>query len=162
MEGIAQTFLVIAREGRVPGEPEQVPLRDLIVQVLAEQKLVYPQAPAQVRLSVPAEIHLLCVREVLHVILGNLIGNSFQHAPERPLWIQWLETVPPSLWLHAVEPSAEWEPAPSPVESRPIYGVGLSLVRRLCELQQWRIEAHPVQTGQVTLWLADSSSRSAT
>jgi signal transduction histidine kinase len=162
MEGIAQTFLVIAREGRVPGEPEQVPLRDLIVQVLAEQKLVYPQAPAQVRLSVPAEIHLLCVREVLHVILGNLIGNSFQHAPERPLWIQWRETVPPSLWLHAVEPSAEWEPAPSPVESRPSYGVGLSLVRRLCELQQWRIEAHPVQAGQVTLWLADSSSRSAT
>jgi hypothetical protein len=29
-------------------------------------------------------------------------------------------------------------------------------------LQQWRIEAHPVQAGQVTLWLADSSSRSAT
>jgi signal transduction histidine kinase len=162
MEGIAQTFLVIAREGRVPGEPEQVPLRDLIVQVLAEQKLVYPQAPAQVRLSVPAEIHLLCVREVLHVILGNLIGNSFQHAPERPLWIQWRETVPPSLCLHAVEPSAEWEAAPSPVESRPSYGVGLSLVRRLCELQQWRIEADPVQAGQVTLWLADSSSRSAT
>lgn len=160
MEGIAQTFLVIAREGRVPGETEPVPLRDLILQVLAEQKLVYPQALAQVQLSVPATTHLLCVREVLQVILGNLIGNAFQHAPDRPLWIQWLETEPPSLCFHADEPAAEWESAPSSPEARPSYGIGLSLVRRLCDLQQWRIEAHPVQAKRVTLWFAKGTTSS--
>jgi signal transduction histidine kinase len=136
MEGIAQTFLVIAREGRVPGEPEPLLLRNVILQVLAEQKLVYPQVPAQVQLSVPAKIRLLCVHEVLHVILGNLIGNSFQHAPDSPLRIQWLETVPPSLCFHTEHPTREWESAPSPPELRTSYGIGLSLVRRLCDLQQ--------------------------
>ena len=153
MEAIAQTFLVIAREGRVPGEPEPVPLRDLTLQVLAEQKQVYPQAPAEVQISVPPEIQLLCVREVINVILGNLIGNAFQHAPDCPLWIQWQESVPPSLCFHAGDASVDWKPAPLVRELRPSYGIGLSLVRRLCDLQQWRIETHPVQGSKATLWL---------
>jgi signal transduction histidine kinase len=152
MEGIAQTFLVIAREGRVPGEPDPVPLRDLIVHVLAEQKLVYPHAASRLQLSVPPEIQLLCVREVLHVILGNLLGNALQHAPERPLWIEWLPTSPPGLCFHSGEPGTTDQTPPGTRESRPSYGIGLSLVRRLCELQQWQLEASPAQGMRVTIW----------
>jgi signal transduction histidine kinase len=104
-------------------------------------------------MSVPPEIQLLCVREVIHVILGNLIGNAFQHAPDCPLWIQWQESVPPSLCFHAGDASVDWKPAPLVRELRPSYGIGLSLVRRLCDLQQWRIETHPVQGSKATLWL---------
>jgi signal transduction histidine kinase len=152
MEGIVQTFLVIAREGRVPGEPDLVPLRDLIVHVLTEQQLVYPHTASQLQLSVPAEIQLLCVREVLHVILGNLLGNAWQHAPERPLWIEWLSTSPAGLCFHSGELRTTDQTPLSTRESRPSYGIGLSLVRRLCELQHWQLEADRSQGMRVTIW----------
>lgn len=142
MEAIARTFLVIAREGRLPGPREHVPLRETILQVLDEQQLVYPHPPSQIRVSVPAEIRLSCVREVLHVILGNLLGNALQHAPDQPLRIDWEPTRPPSLHFQQDETPAPPGTTHGPREPRPSYGIGLSLVRRLCELQQWQLETH--------------------
>ncbi len=152
MEGIVRTFLVMAREGRVPGERESVRVRELISQVIAEQRLVFPHHNKCITIKVPEEISVECVREVIRVILENLLGNAFNHAPDSSLLIQW-ETCPPyGLSFIAEEPEGA---NPKTVDSRPSYGLGLSIVHRLCALHDWRLEEAFDEGPRFTLWLGE-------
>jgi len=150
MEGIVRTFLVMAREGRVPGERESVRVRELISQVIAEQRLVFPHHNKCITIKVPEEISVECVREVIRVILENLLGNAFNHAPDTPLLIQW-ESCPP-FGMSFIAQEIE-EPNTRTVGSRPSYGIGLSIVHRLCALHDWHLEEAFDEGPRFTLWL---------
>jgi signal transduction histidine kinase len=150
MEGIVRTFLVMAREGRVPGERESVRVRELISQVIAEQRLVFPHHNKCITIKVPVEISVECVREVIRVILENLLGNAFNHAPDTPLLIQW-EPCPP-FGMSFIAQEIE-EPNTRTVGSRPSYGIGLSIVHRLCALHDWHLEEAFDEGPRFTLWL---------
>jgi signal transduction histidine kinase len=150
MEGIVRTFLVMAREGRVPGERESVRVRELISQVIAEQRLVFPHHNKCITIKVPVEISVECVREVIRVILENLLGNAFNHAPDTPLLIQW-ESCPP-FGMSFIAQEIE-EPNTRTVGSRPSYGIGLSIVHRLCALHDWHLEEAFDEGPRFTLWL---------
>lgn len=149
MEGIVRTFLVMAREGRVPGERESVRVRELVSQVIAEQRLVFPQHNKCITIKVPEEISVECVLEVIRVILENLLGNAFNHAPDTPLLIQW-ESCPP-FGMSFIAQEIE-EPNTSAMGSRPSYGIGLSIVHRLCALHDWHLEEAFDEGPRFTLW----------
>jgi signal transduction histidine kinase len=159
MEGITQTFLVMAREGRMSGERERLSVRAIVSQVLEEQSLVFPHQPSEIKVEIPEDVRVFCVREVFHVILGNLIGNAFQHAPECPLGIQWLRSSPfsatPGLRILSIADCESDPRAASAGETRPSYGFGLSIVDRLCQLQQWRIEPHTDSGTGCVIWMSE-------
>ncbi len=152
MEGIVRTFLVMAREGRVGGERERVMVRELIAQVIAEQRLVFPHHSKRIALLVPDTVSVDCVSEVMRVILENLLGNAFNHAPDQPLLIQW-ETSPPS-GLSFIAQEIE-EVQTTVVDSRPSYGIGLSLVHRLCALHDWQLEEAIDEGPRFTIWFGE-------
>jgi signal transduction histidine kinase len=153
MERLIQTFLMIARENRVPDPTGQIAVEEIVREVVDEWRALHPAHPLVVDFEECNDARLRCDREGLAVLVHNLVGNAFCHLREGRLEIslshnQEGETIlrfeddGPGLpeFVELVEVSGENPP-------RTGYGLGLSLVERLCVVQGWQIEKRPGHSG---------------
>jgi signal transduction histidine kinase len=148
LEGIARTFLVMAREERRRTERSPQPLTELVRESLAEQQLLFPHRRLEALLRIPPEAIVDGHREVLLVLLGNLLSNTFQHSAAGRLEITFGEH--PAPYLHFAETPAAAPPPPA--GSTAGYGIGLPLVRRLVRQQGWRMEESVTTPAACTIW----------
>jgi signal transduction histidine kinase len=153
LEGIARTFLVMAREERRHAERRPQPLRELVSESLVDQQLLFPHRQLEAVLSIPPEAIIVGHREVLLVLFGNLLGNTFQHSAAQHLEITYGAHPTPHLRF-AESPIAAAPPAASTAG----YGIGLPLVRRLAQQQGWRMEESPATPATCTLWFTTNTS----
>jgi len=137
IEGVAHTFLVMAREERRRTAHHPQPVAELLREAVAEQHLLFPHRRLDVTLAVPAEASVDGDRDVLLVLFRNLLNNAFQHSATETLHVDWDESPAPHLrFTEAAPPDAA-----TLVASRtPGFGIGLPLVRRLIRQQGWRFE----------------------
>jgi signal transduction histidine kinase len=153
MERLIQTFLMIARENRVPDPTGQIAVEEIVREVVDEWRALHPAHPLVVDFEECNNARLRCDREGLAVLVHNLVGNAFCHLREGRLEIslshnQEGETIlrfeddGPGLpeFVELVEVSGQNPP-------RTGYGLGLSLVERLCVVQGWQIEKRPGHSG---------------
>lgn len=148
LEGVARTFLVMAREERRRTERSPQPLTELVRESLAEQQLLFPHRRLEALLRIPPEAIVDGHREVLLVLLGNLLSNTFQHSAAGRLEITFGQH--PSPHLHFAETPAAV--VPPPAGSTAGYGIGLPLVRRLVRQQGWRMEESVTTPAACTIW----------
>jgi signal transduction histidine kinase len=153
MERLIQTFLMIARENRVPDPTGEIAVEEIVREVVDEWRALHPAHPLVVDFEECNDARLRCDREGLAVLVHNLVGNAFCHLRQGRLEIslshnQEGETIlrfeddGPGLpeFVELVEVSGENPP-------RTGYGLGLSLVERLCVVQGWQIEKRPGHSG---------------
>jgi signal transduction histidine kinase len=149
LEGLSHTFLVMAREGRIRGSRSTEFVEDIVREAIAEQRLLFPHRTLEVRLCISEDATVDARRDVLFVLLRNLLCNVFQHSVADSLYISWGEA--PSPHLQFVEGLTS-----EPLETTPAagFGIGLPLVRRLVDAQGWRFFEGRSEDGALlhTIW----------
>jgi signal transduction histidine kinase len=153
LEGVARTFLVMAREERRRTERTPQRLSELICESIAEQQILFPHRRLETVLSIPPESTIDAHREVLLVLFGNLLSNTFQHSTAARLTIVFSQKPIPHLHF-AESPQASHAP---PQASTSGYGIGLPLVRRLAHQQGWHMDESPHLPQSIILWFSEKT-----
>lgn len=136
LEQTVTLLLALARESRPDAHAATVPVLPLIERVIVEQAPLLDDRPVQVQVEVPRTACLNLPASVVRVLLSNLIGNAFAHTHVGRVRID-VDAgrlriinsgdlpVPPAEWAAGVPYSAR--------DGGSGQGLGLSIVRRLCE-----------------------------
>ncbi len=142
MEQNIETLLAIAREQQSPpGEPTR--LLPLVEQVVIDHAGLLEDKPVTVEVTVDPAISLSADPGRLRILLNNLVSNAFQHTTAGCVTIRSegghtliVEDTGPG-----IDPAIKEEVFSHFVkgENSAGFGVGLSIVNRLCEHQGWQL-----------------------
>lgn len=142
-EALVRFFLVLAREDRRPAEAGWVELEPVVRELVEEFTQLTPPPGPRWTTTVPATARIWASRDVVVCVVRNLIDNAVKHAPQGQIIVEWNDprvlTVaddgpgfgPPS--ASSVAPDCT---PPTATES---YGLGWSLLERLCRIQGWAL-----------------------
>jgi signal transduction histidine kinase len=155
-ERLVQFFLVLAREGCERAGALWVPVRAVAEEAIEDQRAIRPNPARALTVAIPPELRVLADREVLLMLVHNLVGNALQHAPEGGVTVAWS--------ADATLPVDDEGPGfpDAGEEMRPRgYGLGLALARRLCETQGWalRTARSPAGGARVSIQFPDAALR---
>lgn len=133
LEHTVAMLLALAREPDSTEIDADVALLPLVERVVVEQAPLLQHADAvEIRVDVPASARARLPATVLHVVLSNLVGNAFAHTRQGPVVIDVADAR-----LRITNPGdgvreADFQPFVK-AEASAGFGLGLSIVRRLCE-----------------------------
>jgi signal transduction histidine kinase len=136
MERTIELLLSLAREENARAEPKDVRLLPLIEAAVLRAGATYGDAACQALISVPERQRILVNPAAAATILSNLIGNAFQHSRGGTIDIGMDAGdlviaddgagLPNKVSASLYEPFAKGEASGG-------HGLGLSIVRRLCD-----------------------------
>lgn len=149
MERLVQTFLLLARDRKPPASAGALDAGKLIRHVAAEIRSLHPDHSMEISIHNDAEVMLEADTEILTVLCHNLIGNAFQHAGGGLLEIS-IHSHSESVSLVFQDDGQGFPELPGPA-SPGNYGIGLSLVARLCETCGWSFVRSPSPNGGARL-----------
>jgi signal transduction histidine kinase len=150
MESLIQTFLMLAREKRLPEPAGDVEVAEVVGEVVDEWRTLHPAHPLVVRVEAEPGVAVRCHRESVAVLAHNLVGNAFAHLAGGRLDIVVTRDAEGVAILRfeddgpgLPEFAAGGGQATGSAAGGPGYGLGLSLVDRLCALHGWGIIKRP-------------------
>jgi signal transduction histidine kinase len=132
LEQTVSTLLALAREEHSAEPAGNVAVLPLLERVIVDQAPLLDRRAVVVRVDVPAQTRAHLPATVLHILLSNLVGNAFAHSSDGAIVIQidgeWLRIANPGgvIAADAFRPFARSEASTG-------FGLGLTIVRRLCE-----------------------------
>lgn len=144
MEGVIEAFLILARESEIEPQRERLAVREIVEAELERARPLLEGKPVELRFvdNGPPELH--APRHVLHVMLGNLLGNAARYTERgeivvrmNPECIEVRDTgigMSPEVLGKAFDPFFRVDP--DRLEGK---GIGLSIVRRLGERFGWPV-----------------------
>lgn len=140
MEQIIHVLLALAREESM--QSERLCLLEEIEHCLVNNPQLTRQPQLQLALQVPADFHIQANRNLLHILLGNIIDNALTHASASELHICLTGEQ-----LSIANPVADACPANLLTpgvknKSSPGIGQGLHIVTRICQCYQWQVTSH--------------------
>ncbi|HXR62050.1 MAG TPA: HAMP domain-containing sensor histidine kinase [Rudaea sp.] len=153
---LTNALLLLSRSERsAPIDGETTDVARIVEQVVEVYRSHLGRKPVDVRCVVDQPIEVVAPSSVVAVALGNLIGNAFKYTQQGEVVI----TVGAGRGKVTVEDSG---PGISPEEAEKLFergvrgdssagskgaGLGLAIVRRLCELYDWRVSLAPRPQG---------------
>lgn len=145
-----ETLLSLAREEQLGDEIQAVALLPVIEQVVLEQGLQLEGKPVDVDVEVDRAARMWISPTILHILLGNLIGNAFAHTAHGRVCIDIEDgrlRITNSQVMLGPEIGDLFEPY-AKSDASAGSGLGLAIVRRLCDRYQLdlRIESGSGQT----------------
>ncbi|WP_298613546.1 HAMP domain-containing sensor histidine kinase [uncultured Thiothrix sp.] len=154
MLSLIETLLLLAREENHAAE-ENVLVNELAAALLEQVTQTHHLTQQQVRLQLKAEYHLVvqAPRQVLNIVLGNLLQNACNYTPKGSVTVHIqadaVEVCDTGLGMSEAEiivAQQAFERLPKTQEKQG-YGLGLDIVKRLCERYQWQlsIQSQPQQ-----------------
>lgn len=154
---LTRALLMLAREGPnklVPTAPCDV--GELLKQVIDEHRIQLRQKPVSVDLNVNAHLMLPVEAILLRVVLGNLVGNAFAYTQEGQVTVNLTENcvtiADTGKGMSEMELSRAFDRYYSGDTSGG-EGIGLSLVKRICQHYQWHIELKSQKDAGTTVHL---------
>ncbi len=159
LEAIVGTLFLLSRTGRPAEALTLIALRDFVEEWIATHGEALRRTPgSSLSLDIPAEVRVLAPRTVLELVVGNLLTNAFRHAPDGEVRVSWQDGV------LSVEDSGG---GITPSERQRVFerfyraaggqeglGIGLTLVKRLSELYDWRVWAEDRPQGGTRMCIA--------
>ncbi|MBT1064375.1 HAMP domain-containing histidine kinase [Bowmanella sp. Y26] len=137
---MAQTLhvlLALAREESM--QKERLCLLEEIEHCLVNNPQLTQQPQLALELQVPANYQIQANRNLLHILLGNIINNALTHASTSQLHIRLTDDT-----LIIANPVAGATPtdlltAGVKSASSPGIGQGMHIVKRICQVYQWQV-----------------------
>lgn len=161
MEGVIESQLLLARESRSNAQLQQVDVARLVADELEKARESVLERPVELRLDVTASPVLDTSERALRVAVGHLIENACQYTARGEVLLQLdadsLTITDTGVGMGSDELIRAFEPffrANPDASTGP--GLGLSIVRRLCERFGWTItlESQPGQGTRAVLGFA--------
>jgi len=156
MEQTVITLLTLAREEHVEAHQEHIKILPLIEQSIIDQNHLINNKPIQVEVNNNCDVEVYAKSGMLTVLLDNLIGNAFQYTQQGRVTIEMQnKTLIVADTGPGIEPSISdkiTDPAVKGSQSNG-YGFGLSIVKRLCEHQNWLFELSSEQGTKISVTL---------
>ncbi|HET7300511.1 MAG TPA: HAMP domain-containing sensor histidine kinase [Oleiagrimonas sp.] len=158
-EMIEALLLLSRAERRGPTFGEITDAAKVTADVIESQRPHMRGRPIELRLATTQALSVNAPASVLSVVLTNLIGNAIKYTQEGEVTVRVLddrivvEDTGPGIRAedaeHLFERGVRGEDAPSGSGA----GLGLAIVRRLCDLYQWDVSLQPRQdvTGAVAV-----------
>ncbi|HJT97804.1 MAG TPA: HAMP domain-containing sensor histidine kinase [Rhodanobacteraceae bacterium] len=160
-------LLLSRRERQAPTDGETTDVARVVEQVVDVQRPHLGNKAVQVRVEIEEPLATVAPSSVVSVALGNLVGNAFKYTQAGEV------VVTVGHGRVAVEDTG---PGIAPEDAEKLFergvrgtsagkgaGLGLAIVRRLCELYGWRVSLAPrPQGGAVATLEFDRSSSFAT
>lgn len=136
MERLVNTFLILARSPDYQAETmESWKPRDLLEEVLEEMNTLHPDNTMKTSIGVLDTYETTYRRDSIFCICHNLINNSYSHLRDGELDVRLIPGEEGAFELHFTDQGAASVSAPKTGA-----GIGLSLVQRLCERENWKLE----------------------
>ena len=161
-ELIDALLLLSRRERQAPTDGETTDVARVVEQVVDAQRPHVANKPVAVRVDVEQPLETVAPSSVVAVALSNLIGNAFKYTSSGEVIV----TVG-----HGRVTVEDTGPGINPEDADKLFergvrgtnvgkggGLGLAIVRRLCELYGWRVSLAPRPQGGATATLEFSSS----
>jgi signal transduction histidine kinase len=153
---LTNALLLLSRSERsAPNDGETTDVAKIVEQVIDVYRSHIGRKPIDVHFVVDEPIEVVAPSSVIAVALGNLIGNAFKYTQKGDVII----TVGAGRGKVTVEDSG---PGIKPEDAEKLFergvrgessagskgaGLGLAIVRRLCELYDWRVSLGPRPQG---------------
>jgi signal transduction histidine kinase len=135
-EEIVEMLLALAREETAREERASIPLLALTERLVLRHRGLLPSAEGEVEIDIAPQTRIVAAPTAAEIVISNLISNAMRHGAPA-IAIKGDETsISVSDRGHGLDPSA------------PNRGIGLKLVRRLCDLCGFElvIESSPLGT----------------
>ena len=151
LEQTVALLLALAREPSLGESAGEIALLPLLERVIVDQAALLDGRAVELRVEVPAQIRARLPPTVLHIVLSNLVGNAFAHSERGTIVIDmdgdWLRIANPGggLGETAFAPFVKGEASAG-------FGLGLSIVQRLCERHRIALRHQPDAAASV-VWL---------
>ncbi|HZX90097.1 MAG TPA: HAMP domain-containing sensor histidine kinase [Rudaea sp.] len=159
---LTNALLLLSRSERsAPVDGETTDVAKIVDQVIEVYRSHLGRKPVDVRVEVMQPVEVVAPSSVVAVALGNLIGNAFKYTPKGEVII----TIGAGRGKVTIEDSG---PGIKPEDAEKLFergvrgqnsagskgaGLGLAIVRRLCELYDWRVSLAPRPQGGATATL---------
>jgi signal transduction histidine kinase len=135
MERLVRTFLLLARERRPPVSAGSVNIEKIVRSVVDELSALHLEHPLKITIQSDREVMHEIDTETLTVLCHNLIENAYLHVGGGLLEIT-IRTNAESVSLVFQDDGPGFPELPGPTVPGG-YGIGLSLVERLCKACGW-------------------------
>ena len=142
MEQTVTTLLHLAREEQAGAQKEPVELISIIEQSIIQRSYLLDGKSVEVEVDDNCHTTVNVQLGMLKVLLDNLLSNAFQYTNEGSVTVQYLDQcliisdtgsgIEPEISSQVTEPAVKGSQSTG-------YGFGLSIVKRLCEHQQWQL-----------------------
>jgi signal transduction histidine kinase len=156
-ELIDALLLLSRRERQAPTDGETTDVARVAEQVVDAQRPHVTNKPVAVRVEVEEALEVAAPSSVVSVALANLIGNAFKYTPAGEVIITvghgriTVEDTGPG--IAAEDAEKLFERGVRGTEVGKGGGLGLAIVRRLCELYGWTVSLAPRPQGGATATL---------
>ncbi len=152
---LTNALLLLSRSERsAPVDGETTEVAQIVEQVIDVYRAHVGKKPVEVRMEVERAVEVVAPASVVAVALGNLIGNAFKYTQAGEVVV----TVGAGGGRVTVEDTG---PGIKPEDAERLFergvrgegasgkgaGLGLAIVRRLCELYDWRVTLAPRPQG---------------
>ena len=156
LEQTVDTLLGLAREEACAASAVPVPVLPVVERVVVEQSPLLEGKAIDVEIAIPERAVARMPAAVLHILLSNLVGNAFAHGRAGRVSI----TVRDSR-LSIANPGTgvrEGDFAPfAKGESSAGFGLGLAIVRRLCERHGIDVAVDTAADGTIASFALDAA-----
>ena len=160
MEQTVTTLLILAREEQTSIKKASVKLLPLIEQSIIDHSHILAGKPVEVVVNDNCDTQVFAQQGMLKVLLDNLLSNAFQYTDLGEVKVSYVDD---QLIIEDTGPGIEpyisarvTEPAVKGSQSTG-YGFGLSIVKRLCEHQNWLLTVVSDKGTTISVSFADAS-----
>lgn len=143
MDKLIEIFLLLARQGQTPDEDKQCDLSATVRKVVDSCRYILGNKPVDVNLILPDSLIVQAPESLVSITVGNLVRNSFMYTSEGKVDISVHEDrVVISDNGPGIDPAQKGK------------GLGLTIVKRLCERMKWgfNITSHAGEGTRVELF----------
>ncbi|HEY6546092.1 MAG TPA: HAMP domain-containing sensor histidine kinase [Dokdonella sp.] len=153
-ELIDALLLLSRRERQAPTDGETTDVAKVVEQVVDTQRPHVANKPVSVRVEVEQPLEAAAPSSVVSVALGNLIGNAFKYTQSGEVIVTvghgrvTVEDTGPG--IHPEDAEKLFERGVRGTTVGKGGGLGLAIVRRLCELYGWKVSLAPRPQGGAT------------
>lgn len=150
---LTEALLLLSRRSReAPTDGETTDVTRVVEQVIDVNRPHLGSKPVTVKLEVESPLEVVAPSSVVAVALANLVGNAFKYTPVGEVVVRVgdgkvvVEDSGPGIEAEDAEKLFERGVRGSSATGKGA-GLGLAIVRRLCELYDWKVSLRPRPQG---------------
>ncbi len=143
MESLIETLLILAREEEDALPSSRVEVNELITDEIDTLKLLFQDKAIQVEMDTEISLVLDAPERVLKILIGNLLRNAFNYTPKGIIfirvWPQGFSVKDSGVGMDSEQVKQVFKPFYRAENSGTGYGLGMTIVRRLCNRYNWHL-----------------------